>query len=35
MKKMIGFIMWKDHVAGVLNEENDWVHNVDGNALCN
>ena len=23
-------MIWKDHVAGVLNEENDWVHNVEG-----
>ena len=25
--------VWKDHLERIMNEENDWDHNVDGDAV--
>ena len=25
--------VWKDYVEGIMNEENDWYHNVEGDVV--
>ena len=27
------FIVWKDNMESIMNEENDWDHNVQGDAV--